>query len=90
MKKSKLVKAAEGAKKDGYEFMSVIVKYESKKPLYHLVAIDVILKFEEWPPARAKLITPEDGTKPFMGIKLWTKSPEKTIAKSEAIRKYCK
>jgi len=78
-----LVRAAEGAKAAGYEFMTAIVKKQDEKLLYNVVSIDHILKFGEWSPAESKIL--EGG---LHAVKVWDKVPEKSISKSEALRKY--
>ena len=90
-----LVRAAEGAKKDGYEFMSTVVKKEQGELLYHLVSIDVILQFGYWPPAKIEILPPLEVAGqggmieiPQHGVKVYKKLPEKTISKSVALRKY--
>ena len=96
MKNEKLIKAAEEAKKDGYEVMFSIVKYENKKPLYHLVNIDVLLKFGKWPAAKIEIlpvrkiytVKGEETVIYQHGVKVWKDLPEKSINKSEALRKY--
>ena len=95
MKNKKLIQAAEGAKRDGYDFLSTIVKYENGRPLYHVVSIDVILKFKEWPPAKIEIMEPlkvvAEGKEveiPQHGVKVFRKLPEKTISKTEALRRY--
>ena len=85
---NKLVKAAEGAKKDGYEFMSVVVKkeYGTGKALYHVANIDVILQFGKWVPAKIEKI-PESKD---WGVKVYYELPPKTISKADALRRYGK
>lgn len=83
MKDKKLVKAAEKAKENGYEFIHTVVKYEGGKPLYHIVNIDVILQLGKWLPAESKFL--EDGS---FGTKVWTNLPEKSISKANALTLY--
>jgi len=86
MDNKKLIKAAKEAKKNGYEFMSVVVKreYGTSKPLYHIVSIDVILRFGKWVPAKIQQL-PESTD---WGVKVHYELPPKTISKAEALRKY--
>lgn len=86
MENKKLIKAAKGAKKDGYEFMSVVVKQENKQRLYHISSIDVILQFGEWVPAKIQQIP--DSTD--WGVKVYKELPPKTISKADALRRYGK
>ena len=96
MKTKKLIKATEGAKKAGYEFMSTVIKKEKDETLYHLVSIDVILQFQKWPTAKIEIletrkVTLANGRElefPQHGVRVYKKLPEKTISKAEALRKY--
>lgn len=79
----KLIKAAEKAKEHGYEFIHSVVKYEGGKPLYHVVNIDVILRFGKWLPAESKFL--ENGD---FATKVWKDLPEKSISKVNALSLY--
>ena len=47
MKNDKIVKAAEKAREAGVKYFFSIVKYENKKPLYHVVGLDYICHFKK-------------------------------------------
>jgi len=90
MKKSKIVTAAEGAKKDGYDFITSVVKNENGKPLYNIVRIDDIIRFRAWNPASIIILPPVDGQPPRQGVRVWEHKPENSIDRVDALRKYCK
>ena len=77
---SKIIKAAEGAKKDGYEFLSVVIK----KGQYHICSIDVILQFGKWVPAKIEKVPDSED----WGVRVYKEIPPKTISKADALRKY--
>lgn len=85
MKNKKLIKAAEAAKAAGYEVAYSLVKIENGKRLYHLVSIDVIIKFGRWLPAKVQLIPDSNGAS---GVKVYAELPPKSISKSDAIRRF--
>ncbi len=85
MKKDKIVKAAEGAKRDGYDFMTAVIKSDNGKPLYHVVSIDIIIRLGKWMPSKLQKIPDK---KDQWGVKVWDKIPPKSISKAEALRKY--
>lgn len=83
----KIVKAAEGAKKDGYEFIHSVVKSEGGKPLYNVLSVDIIIKLGKWLPAKLQQIP---DTENQWGVKVWDKLPPKSISKPDALRRYGK
>ena len=83
MKNKKLIKAAEEARKDGYEYMHSLIIIEKGKPLYHVVNIDLLIRFGRWLPASIKIM--EDGNP---GVRVTDKLPEKSISRANALSKY--
>jgi hypothetical protein len=85
MKREDAAKIAERAKADGYEVIYSIIKTENFKPLYHLMSVDIVIRFGKWIPAKVQNIPDSDG---LYGVKVYKALPEKSISKLEAIRKY--
>lgn len=81
----KLIEAAMAAKADGYEYMTSIVKSVYSTTYHNVVRIDDILKRGGWIPAYHGQL--ESGAHCRIGR---IKVPEKSINKSDAIRRYCK
>lgn len=89
MRKDKLVKAAEGAKAAGYEFLSALIMVKEGKRLYNVVHVDDIIRIGHWLPASIRLVKNETGKEQPVFVATDT-LPEKHIDKSEALRRFGK
>ena len=89
MKKNRLVKAAEGAKAAGYEFLSALIMVKEGKRLYNVVHVDDIIRIGHWLPASIRIIKNAEGKEQPVFFATDT-LPEKHIDKSEAVRRFGK
>lgn len=85
MKNKKLIKAAEAAKKAGYEVVYSLVKIEKGVRLYHLVILETVIKFRRWFPASVQIIPDSNGSS---GVKVYKEIPEKSISMTEMLRRF--
>lgn len=84
MKTSKIIKAAEAAKKDGYEFLTSVVKSHFATTYHHVVRINDVLAAGKWIPAGGVQFA--SGARGAFGV---SSVPAKSINKTSAILKYC-
>lgn len=84
MEQSKIIKAAIAAKKDGFVYMSSVVKSHFSTIYHNVNLIDDVILNGKW---IACVKGSYNGWHGPIGI---SKLPEKCINKSEAINKYCK
>ena len=89
MKKSKLVKAAEGAKKAGYNYLSAMIMSKSGKRFYNVVHVDDIIRIGAWIPSSIKVVKNEIGKEQAI-FQTTDILPEKSINKAEALRRFGK
>lgn len=87
MKEDKIVKAAKGAKKDGYEFIYSLIMKQNKQRVYHTVHVDEIILYRKWRPASVMFIKDKNG-KETPVVNGTASLPKKAISKAEALRKY--
>ena len=89
MKKGRLVKAAEGAKAAGYEFLSALIMVKEGKRLYNVVHVDDVIRIGHWLPATVRLVKDAESKEQliFFATDIL---PEKHIDKSEALRRFRK
>jgi hypothetical protein len=82
---NKTLKAAIAAKKDGYKYMTSLVKSKFNTRYHHIVRIDDVIESEKWIPApHVQFSSGAHGPAGSSTV------PPKSINKGEAIIKYCK
>lgn len=86
MSTSKVVRAAIAAKRDGYEYMTSIVKQHMSTTYHNVQLIEDIISAGGWIPCRQGWVGNWYGPKGVSTANL----PEKSINKSFAIRRYCR
>ena len=87
MKKDKIVKAAEGAKKAGFNFIYSLIMETKGKRVYRVVHVDDIILQGNWLPATPHLIKNENGKEQPV-VHGTDVLPPKSISRSEALRKF--
>lgn len=87
MKKDKIVKAAEGAKKAGFNFLYSLVMKAGEKHVYRVVHVDDIILQGRWLPATPHLVKNANGNEHLV-VSATDVLPPHSISRSEALRKF--
>ena len=89
MKNNKLVKAAEGAKKAGYNYLASIIMVKDGKRLYNIIHVDDLIRIGKWIPASIRIVKNDQGKEQAV-FQATDTLPERTINKAEALRRFGK